>query len=101
MFLLQWFRDEVAKEEPEECSILLSLIAPLAQAHGLLIRDLEQRMHGWEGKGGPKAASGKIADVLLAHLPPLLPVSTAPIASNTRSRINLIIFLIYRYTKNT
>lgn len=75
MFLLKWFRDEVGKEEPEECSILLTLIAPLAEAHGLLVRDLEQRLQGWEGRGGPRATPGRIADVLLAHLPPLLPVS--------------------------
>ncbi|ENN75189.1 hypothetical protein YQE_08200, partial [Dendroctonus ponderosae] len=68
-----WFRDEVSKEEPEECSILMSLIPPLAQAHGSLVKDLEQRLQGWDGKGGPKAAAGRIADVLLAHLPPLLP----------------------------
>ncbi|KAJ8946052.1 hypothetical protein NQ314_008988 [Rhamnusium bicolor] len=69
-----WFRDEVGKEEPEECQILLSLIAPLAQAHGLLVKDLEQRLQGWDGRGGPKAIAGRIADVLLAHLPPLLPI---------------------------
>ncbi|XP_018572731.1 FERM, ARHGEF and pleckstrin domain-containing protein 1 isoform X2 [Anoplophora glabripennis] len=69
-----WFRDEVGKEEPEECQILLSLIAPLAQAHGLLVRDLEQRLQGWDGRGGPRAIAGRIADVLLAHLPPLLPI---------------------------
>lgn len=72
---LKWFRDEVGKEEPEECSILLTLIAPLSQAHGLLVSDLEQRLQGWEGRGGPRATPGRIADVLLAHLPPLLPVS--------------------------
>lgn len=72
---MQWFREEVGKEEPEECSILLTLISPLAQAHGLLVRDLEQRVQNWDGRGGPKATSGRIADVLLAHLPPLLPVS--------------------------
>lgn len=66
----------MGKEEPEECSILLTLIAPLAQAHGLLVKDLEQRLHNWDTKGGPRAAgSQRIADVLLAHLPPLLPVS--------------------------
>lgn len=69
-----WFRDEVSKEEPEECSILLQLIGPLAQAHGSLVKDLEQRLQGWDGRGGPKATAGKIADVLLAHLPPLLPI---------------------------
>nr|XP_023024432.1 FERM, ARHGEF and pleckstrin domain-containing protein 2 isoform X2 [Leptinotarsa decemlineata] len=69
-----WFRDEVGKEEPEECQILLSLIAPLAQAHGLLVKDLEQRLQGWDGRGGPRAVAGRIADVLLAHLPPLLPI---------------------------
>lgn len=74
MVFFQWFRDEVSKEEPEECSILLQLIGPLAQAHGSLVKDLEQRLHGWDGRGGPKATAGKIADVLLAHLPPLLPV---------------------------
>jgi FERM/RhoGEF/pleckstrin domain protein 2 len=70
-----WFRDEVGKEEPEECSILLTLVAPLAQAHGQLVKDLEQRLQGWDGRGGPRAASSqRIADVLLAHLPPLLPI---------------------------
>ncbi|CAG9825467.1 unnamed protein product [Phaedon cochleariae] len=44
-----WFRDEVGKEEPKECQILLSLIAPLARAHGSLVTDLEQRLHGWDG----------------------------------------------------
>ncbi|XP_017768724.1 PREDICTED: FERM, RhoGEF and pleckstrin domain-containing protein 1 [Nicrophorus vespilloides] len=68
-----WFREEVGKEV-EECSILLSLIAPLAQAHAVLVKDLEQRLLSWEGRGGPKAAPGRIADVLLAHLPPLLPI---------------------------
>jgi len=53
---------------------LLQLIGPLAQAHGSLVKDLEQRLQGWDGRGGPKATAGKIADVLLAHLPPLLPV---------------------------
>lgn len=70
----KWFRDEVGKEEPDECSTLLTLIAPLAQAHGLLVKDLEQRLQSWDGIGGPKASQGHIADVLLAHLPPLLPV---------------------------
>lgn len=66
----------MGKEEAEECSILLSLISPLAQAHGLLVKDLEQRLQGWDGRGGPRAANNqRIADVLLAHLPPLLPVS--------------------------
>ncbi|KAK4879607.1 hypothetical protein RN001_007753 [Aquatica leii] len=69
-----WFRDEVAKDEPEECAILITLIAPLAQAHGLLVRDLEQRLQNWDGQGGPKSVSGRIADVLLTHLPPLLPI---------------------------
>ncbi|XP_044268600.1 FERM, ARHGEF and pleckstrin domain-containing protein 1-like isoform X1 [Tribolium madens] len=70
-----WFRDEVGKEEPDECSILLTLIAPLAQAHGHLVKDLEQRLQGWDGRGGPRATtSQKIADVLLTHLPPLLPI---------------------------
>ncbi|XP_050504893.1 FERM, ARHGEF and pleckstrin domain-containing protein 2-like isoform X2 [Diabrotica virgifera virgifera] len=71
-----WFRDEVGKEEPEECQILLSLIAPLAQAHGLLVKDLEKRLKSWDIKGGPRAVpmAEKIADVLLAHLPPLLPI---------------------------
>ncbi|CAH1099390.1 unnamed protein product [Psylliodes chrysocephalus] len=69
-----WFRDEIGKEEPEECQILLSLITPLAQAHGLLVKDLEQRLQGWDSTGGPRAAAGRIADVLLAHLPPLLPI---------------------------
>ncbi|KAJ8968403.1 hypothetical protein NQ317_002348, partial [Molorchus minor] len=69
-----WFRDEVGKEEPEECQILLSLIAPLALAHGSLVKDLEQRLQGWDGRGGPKASQGRIADVLLAHIPPLLTI---------------------------
>ncbi|XP_025835482.1 FERM, ARHGEF and pleckstrin domain-containing protein 1-like isoform X2 [Agrilus planipennis] len=69
-----WFRDEVGKEEPEECSILLTLIAPLAQAHGILVRDLEQRLQNWDGRGGPKTSTEGVADVLLTHLPPLLPI---------------------------
>nr|CAI5841542.1 unnamed protein product [Callosobruchus analis] len=69
-----WFRNEVGKEQPEECQILLSLIAPLAQAHGMLVKDLEQRLQGWDTRGGPRAVAGRIADVLLAHLPPLLPI---------------------------
>ncbi|KAL1490433.1 hypothetical protein ABEB36_013128 [Hypothenemus hampei] len=69
-----WFREEVSKEEPEECSILLTLIAKLAEAHGFLVKDLELRLRGWDGRGGPNASSWKIADVLLAHLPPLLPI---------------------------
>lgn len=55
---------------------MLQLISPLAQAHSSLVKDLEKRMHGWDSKGGPRAPSGRIADVLLAHLPPLLPVIT-------------------------
>nr|CAI5841543.1 unnamed protein product [Callosobruchus analis] len=50
-----WFRNEVGKEQPEECQILLSLIAPLAQAHGMLVKDLEQRLQGWDTRGGPRA----------------------------------------------
>lgn len=75
MFVFQWFRDEIGKEIPEGCTILLSLIAPLAHAHGLLVQDLEHRIFSWDGTGGPRSSSGKIADVLLAHIPPLLPVS--------------------------
>lgn len=54
--------------------MLLGLVAPLAHAHAQLVKDLDQRMKNWEGQGGPKNNSGKIADVLLTHLPPLLTV---------------------------
>ncbi|CAH0557314.1 unnamed protein product [Brassicogethes aeneus] len=70
-----WFKDEVGKEESEECSNLFDLIGKLARAHNLLVKDLEQSLLNWDGRGGPKATStGKIADVLLTHLPPILPI---------------------------
>lgn len=57
--------------------MLLTLISPLANAHGQLVRDLEQRLQAWEGRGGFKGDTQRVGDVLLTHLPPLLPVSTA------------------------
>ncbi|XP_045470375.1 FERM, ARHGEF and pleckstrin domain-containing protein 2-like [Harmonia axyridis] len=69
-----WFRNDVGKLEIEECESLLTLIQPLAEAHGQLLKDLEHRIHGWDGKGGWKSSQGRIADVLLAHLPPLIPL---------------------------
>lgn len=69
-----WFRNEVCREEPEECMLLLNMTASLSKAHGLLIRDLELRLQNWENRKGFKTGHGKIADILLTHLPPLLPV---------------------------
>ncbi|KAK9752450.1 PH domain [Popillia japonica] len=71
-----WFKEEVGKDDVDECSIrfLLGLITPLAEAHGFLVKDLEQRLQNWDGSGGPKAKAGQIADVLLTHLPPLIPI---------------------------
>lgn len=59
----------------DECVGMLMQIAPLVQAHGSLVHDLEQRLKNWEGSGGPKSANGRVADILLTHLPPILPVS--------------------------
>ncbi|XP_044752124.1 FERM, ARHGEF and pleckstrin domain-containing protein 2 isoform X1 [Coccinella septempunctata] len=67
-----WFRDDVGRLAVEECESLLTLIKPLAEAHGSLLKDLENRIHGWDCKGGWRSSQGKIADVLLAHLPPLI-----------------------------
>ncbi|GLV37815.1 Chondrocyte-derived ezrin-like domain containing protein [Carabus blaptoides fortunei] len=69
-----WFREEVASEKPAECNLLLTLISPLANAHGQLVRDLEQRLQAWEGRGGFKGDTQRVGDVLLTHLPPLLPL---------------------------
>lgn len=75
-FLFKWFKEEVGKDAIDEyfIRVLLTLIAPLSEAHGFLVKDLEQRLQNWDGSGGPKAKAGQIADVLLTHLPPLIPV---------------------------
>lgn len=61
--------------------MLLTLISPLASAHGQLVRDLEQRLQSWEGRGDKiqKNENQRVGDVLLTHLPPLLPVSISRI----------------------
>ncbi|KAK9888830.1 hypothetical protein WA026_001052 [Henosepilachna vigintioctopunctata] len=69
-----WFREEVGRGAVEECNPLLLLMKQLAKAHESLCRDLQIRIQGWEGRGGPKAEQGKIADVLLTHLVPLIPL---------------------------
>ncbi|KAL3280914.1 hypothetical protein HHI36_004141 [Cryptolaemus montrouzieri] len=69
-----WFRDDVGREAPAECEALLSLVKPLAEAHYSLLKGLEDRILDWEGRGAARATPGKIADVLLAHLPPLIPL---------------------------
>ncbi|KRT83809.1 hypothetical protein AMK59_4306, partial [Oryctes borbonicus] len=70
-----WFKEEVGKDNVDDCSIkvLLDLITPLADAHGFLVKDLEHRLQNWDGSG-PNAKVGQIVDVLLTHLPPLIPI---------------------------
>merc|ERR1719210_796665 len=49
-----WFRDEVSKEEqmPEELlSLLFSHLDPIYELHCSFLKDIEQRMATWEGRG--------------------------------------------------
>ena len=48
--MLQWFRDEVSKEEnmPDDLlSLLFSQLDPIYELHSLLLKDIEQRMATW------------------------------------------------------
>ena len=50
IFPLQWFRDEVSKEEqmPEELlSLLFSHLDPIYELHCSFLKDIEQRMATW------------------------------------------------------
>ncbi|XP_022239414.1 FERM, RhoGEF and pleckstrin domain-containing protein 2-like isoform X1 [Limulus polyphemus] len=50
-----WFREEVSKEEnmpTEVLALLFSILDPLYEFHCGFLRDLEQRLSTWEGKGG-------------------------------------------------
>lgn len=48
--LIQWFRDELTKEEymPEEVlTLLFNHVDPLYEHHTLLLKELEHRMAAW------------------------------------------------------
>lgn len=69
---LQWFRDEVYKEESHfSLDALLNLIDPLHDAHCTILRDVELRLAAWEGKTGQQQ---RIGDILLKAMD-FLPVS--------------------------
>ncbi|XP_049801238.1 FERM, ARHGEF and pleckstrin domain-containing protein 1 [Schistocerca nitens] len=69
-----WFRDEVTKEEeemPDEVvNLLLGLVEPLHEAHTALLREVEQRLATWEGRGNAhlKGDYQRIGDVFLKHM---------------------------------
>lgn len=67
-----WFRDEVSKEEqmPEETlTLLFSHIDPLYELHAAFLKDIEQRMATWEGRGNAHLTGDyrKIGDVVLKN----------------------------------
>merc|ERR1719232_2270135 len=67
-----WFRDEVSKEDsmPEETlTLLFSHIDPLYELHAAFLKDIEQRMATWEGRGNahPEGDYKKIGDVILKN----------------------------------
>lgn len=68
-----WFRDEVSKEDsmPEETlTLLFSHIDPLYELHAAFLKDIEQRMATWEGRGNAHLQGDyrKIGDVILKNL---------------------------------
>jgi len=68
-----WFRDEVSKEDsmPEETlTLLFSHIDPLYELHAAFLKDIEQRMATWEGRGNAHLEGDyrKIGDVILKNL---------------------------------
>jgi len=68
-----WFRDEVSKEDsmPEETlTLLFSHIDPLYELHATFLKDIEQRMATWEGRGNAHLQGDyrKIGDVILKNL---------------------------------
>merc|ERR1719361_469589 len=67
-----WFRDEVSKEDnmPEETlTLLFSHIDPLYELHAAFLKDIEQRMATWEGRGNAHLDGDyrKIGDVILSN----------------------------------
>ncbi|XP_071743916.1 FERM, ARHGEF and pleckstrin domain-containing protein 1 isoform X4 [Lepeophtheirus salmonis] len=68
-----WFRDEVNKEDmvPEEIvSLLFSHLDPIYELHCNLLKDIEQRMATWEGRGNAARFVGdhkKVGDILLRY----------------------------------
>jgi len=65
-----WFRDEVSKEEqmPEELlSLLFSHLDPIYELHCSFLKDIEQRMATWEGRGNAHLTGNykRIGDVIL------------------------------------
>ena len=49
-YQIQWFRDEVSKEDsmPEDTlTLLFSHIDPLYELHAAFLKDIEQRMATW------------------------------------------------------
>lgn len=67
-----WFRDEVSKEDsmPEDTlNLLFSHIDPLYELHAAFLKDIEQRMATWEGRGNAHLEGDyrKIGDVILAN----------------------------------
>merc|ERR1719438_98787 len=67
-----WFRDEVSKEDsmPEETlTLLFSHIDPLYELHAAFLKDIEQRMATWEGRGNAHLEGDykKIGDVILKN----------------------------------
>ncbi|XP_067014645.2 FERM, ARHGEF and pleckstrin domain-containing protein 1 [Anabrus simplex] len=66
-----WFRDEVSKEEPEPVlEQLLDLLDPLHEAHSVFLREVEQRLATWEGRGNAhlKGDYQRIGDVVLRNM---------------------------------
>jgi len=68
-----WFRDEVSKEDnmPEDTlTLLFSHIDPLYELHTAFLKDIEQRMATWEGRGNAHLQGDyrKIGDVVLKNL---------------------------------
>lgn len=67
-----WFRDEVSKEEqmPEELlSLLFSHLDPIYELHCSFLKDIEQRMATWEGRGNAHLTGDykRIGDVVLRN----------------------------------
>merc|ERR1719438_764023 len=67
-----WFRDEVSKEDsmPEETlTLLFSHIDPLYELHAAFLKDIEQRMGTWEGRGNAHLDGDyrKIGDIILKN----------------------------------
>merc|ERR1712045_859937 len=67
-----WFRDEVSKEEqmPEELlSLLFSHLDPIYELHCSFLKDIEQRMATWEGRGNAHLTGDykRISDVVVRN----------------------------------